>query len=369
MKIILQLAILIYLFTGCTNSLQKESIKPVSSSYTEEKIVKVDVPAKKQLNKSIEVEEISIVKTDKIAIVFPSATIGKYALEATNTINTFLLYKKKKFDLTAIDMVIQNKQNIYKAFEQLSSKSITKAIVLITKEELETLYTIPNIKNIAIYLPLVNRYEVKDVAILEDLNIVFGAISYKKQFEKLIQYANTDRLSELYDNSSIGLILHNYLSDVNLTYSKKVNDNNGLYKNFIKNNKKIDNSAIILNTPIVKSSILLSAFTSEQINRSNILSTQLNFTPLLFSLTQKIDRRNVIVASSIGNIPLELSEYNELLGNNLTYSWVNYSVLVGAELLLSGDVKYFKDLSIDNKQILYPVNLYKVESNSFELIQ
>jgi hypothetical protein len=100
-----------------------------------------------------------------------------------------------------------------------------------------------------------------------------------------------------------------------------------------------------------------------------ILSTQLNYTPLIFSLTQKIDRKNLVVANSIGKIPLELIEYNEILGNSVSYNWVNYSSIIGAEFLSTNNIDFFEDLKIENNQVVYPVKLYEVNDYSFNLIK
>ena len=240
---------------------------------------------------------------------------------------------------------------------------------MITKDNLDVLNSIEGIEDIKIYLPLINKNEIENIEKLSKLNVIFGAISYKEQFNKLIEYSDTKSLVELYDNTAIGYTLHSYLKSNNLKYTKQVDDNNGRYKNFLKNNKKLDNSTIILNTPIVKSSILLSAITVEELNISKIISTQLNYTPLLFSLTQKQDRVKLIVANSIGKIPNELQEYNQLIGNNILYSWVNYSSIVGVEYLLTGNIDIFSDLTLEENQIIYPVNLYKVGDNSFKLIK
>ena len=304
-----------------------------------------------------------------LAILFPSYTIGKYALEATNSINTYLINKNEDFNLKVYDIVTQNKQNITTAIKKIQDAKITKVIAMITKEELSTLLNIYDIKNIKIYLPLINKYDVKDINKYENLDITFGAINYKDQFEKLIAYSNNKKLVEFYDNSGIGRTLHSYLKNKGILYAKQIDDNNGRYKSFLKDNLRLDNSVILLNTPIVKSSILLSSINAEEVNVSSILSTQLNYTPLLFSLTQKHDRTKLIVANSIGNIPSQLEEYNKLIGNNLSYSWVNYSTIVGVEYLLNNNIDIFDDLKLKDNQIVFPVRLYKVGSSSFKLLK
>ena len=374
MKIILHIFIYSFIFIGCTSTLQKIDVVDTKSIAEQSYSSKATIE-KKEHEKSIEKvaevkkEVVSVEKeNNQLAIVFPSSTIGKYALEATSTINTYLLYKNNQISLSVLDIVVQNDNNLLKVFNKIKEKNIKNVVAMITKDNLIFLNNIKDIDTIKIYLPLINKNEIKDIDKLSKLNIVFGAINYEKQFSKLIAYSNNSSLVELYDNTAIGNTLHNYLSPYDLKYTKKVDDNNGRYRNLL-NNKKFKNSKIIINTPIVKSSILLSAISAGSYRIPIVLSTQLNYTPLLFSLTQKQDRKKLVIANSIGKIPDDLQEYNQLIGNNILYSWVNYSSIVGVEYLLTGNIDLFSDLTIDENQIIYPVNLYKVGKYSFKLIK
>ena len=319
------------------------------------------------------VEEEAIIVEEEahetLSIIFSSKNIGKYALEATNSITTYLLHKDNMFDLKVYDLEIQNKENLENVISQIKNKEIKKVVAMITKEQLSTLNNIPDIGDIQFYFPLINKYDVQNINELNNLNYTFGAISYKKQFTELIKYASSDNLVEFYGSSGIGRALHTYLADEKIKYAKKIDNNNGRYKFFLENNSRLDNSVVLLNTPIIKSSILLSAINAQELTIMSILSTQLNYTPLIFSLTQKRDRKKLIVANSIGNIPIELEEYNTLIGNNLSFSWVNYSTIIGVEYLLNNNIDIFKDLSLVENQVEYPVHLYKVGNNSFKLIK
>ncbi|MEA2017951.1 MAG: hypothetical protein U9N59_05845 [Campylobacterota bacterium] len=375
MKALLHILVYSFLFIGCTTTVQKIEVVDIKPKKQSISIVKPTVDTKKvdvvektdTIPEDVAEEEVTVKEDNKLVIIFPSVTIGKYALEATNTINTYLLYKNKQIKLTVLDMVVQNENNLLEVFNIVQEKQIKNVVAMITKDNLDILNSIEGIKDIKIYLPLINKSEIENIDQLSELNIVFGAINYQEQFNKLIEYSDSLSLAELYDNTAIGNTLHNYLKSYDLKYTKKVDDNNGNYKNFLKN-KKLNNAVVILNTPIVKSSILLSAITAGDLNISKIVSTQLNYTPLIFSLTQKQDRKKLIIANSIGKIPDDLLEYNQLIGNNILYSWVNYSSIIGVEYLLNGNIDLFDDLKIEENQIIYPVNLYKVGDNSFELI-
>jgi len=366
MKILIQFIVALFVLTGCaTTNYSVQQYDPIrnNSSFDSRKNIKMKVY--KDFTKKNNVNN----KNNTISIIFPSYTIGKYALEATNSINTYLINQDKNFDLKVYDIIVQNKNNIISVIEQIQKDKIIKVIAMITKDDLMYLKDIPNISKIKFYLPLINKYDVQDIEELNGLDLTFGAISYKEQFKKLIEYANGKPLVEFYGNSGIGRALHNYLKNENIVYTKKIDDNNGRYKLFLENNTRLDNSVVLLNTPIVKSSILLSAINSQELMISKIMSTQLNYSPLLFSLTQKHDRDKLIIANSIGDIPDELEEYNKLIGNNLNYSWVNYSTIIGVEYLLNDNINIFHDLKLIDNQIIFPIKLYKVGKSSFKLIK
>ena len=302
-----------------------------------------------------------------MAVLIPSTQIGKYAQEALNTINSFVIYKNIDYKVDVIDIITQNQSNIHNAIDKLIEQNVEKITALITIDNFQYLNNIENLNNMQIYLPLINRNDLSEPVIKS--NFIFGAIDYKKQFEALTDYTNSVTLVDFYDQSPMGEALHNYIKDYNIVYKKPIDNNNGQYSTFLRNNKKIINQVIVLNTPIVKSSILLSQIYANNIKVKKIISTQLNYTPLIFSLTQKYDRDNMIIANSIGKIPDSLSEFNNMMNNSLQYNWVNYSVVLGLQYLIEGHFEPFEDITIKNNQIIYPVNLYEVTRNSFKRVE
>ena len=368
MKYLIYGLISIFIFTGCTQKTIQTTSSPKSFN-SNTNIIKQQNSILPNSIVSVQSIETDTIQNDTIAIVYPSVNIGKYALEATNSINTYLLYKGKPFSIETYDMFFQNEQNIIKTFKQIEENNITKIIAMITKEQLHILNSVPNIGTMNIYLPLINKYEVTNINELDNLHLTFGGISYEDQFKKLFEYSQGRQLVEFYDNTQIGSFLHGFVKSQKVSYTKIIDDNNGLYQYFLKGNKYVNGASVILNTPIVKSSILLSSITAQELYPAMVLSTQLNYTPLIFSLTQTMDRRNLIVANSIGKIPLELIEYSDILGNSISYNWVNYSSIIGAELLSTNNIDFFEDLKIEDNQVVYPVNLYEVNDNSFSLIK
>jgi SRSO17 transposase len=221
-------------------------------------------------------------------------------------------------------------------------------VFLITSQNAKELFSYHNIEYFKIYLPLVNSSKY----ITYPKNIIFGGIDYKKQFEKLKQIISTN-LIEIYDDSSLGELLHSELIAVdgykNITSLKLVGKNPN-YRHFLNKNKILTNSTVILNMPIVKSSILLSQIRANDINVANILTTQINYTPLLLVLTQQKDREHLILSNVIQKLNNKTNALNQIIGNNILSNWVNFSTILGVEYLLYNKKRLFDLVNIQNNQ-------------------
>ncbi len=365
MRYIITLLALMIFFTGCEKNAPQPSKESASYSYTSKAGTSdTYIPAAPVIEKEEPVEP-----KDTVALIFASSNIGKYALDSINSINTFLIYKNQNFKLEVYDIQIQSDKTYQEIFQNLKDKNINKVIALFTKEFFKEFSKPELLDDMKIYMPLVNKYDHQHVKNLEDKEITFGAISYKDQIDTLVSYSGKKNIIDLYDNSEVGKTLHSYLKDQDLVYSKEVDDQNGRYKRFLRINNGFNDSTVFLNTPIIKSSILLSQITVAELEVASFLSTQLNYSPLILSLTQKRDRKNVTVASSIGFVPDELLETANLTNSDIQYNWVNYSSIVGVEYLTSNNIELFKDLKIEKDQVIYPVYLYKVMNHSFEKIR
>ena len=300
----------------------------------------------------------------EIAIVFPSNVIGKYAINATNSAMSYLIYKNNNFNLKVFDCVLEDEQSIKKVFQKISDANIKKVLVLLTYNGAVHLKKIDNIKSYDIYMPLIHKNNLD----LKIDSITYGSIDYEKQFKQLLKYSN-GKIVDYYDNTKLGYQLSNSLSNqgVNINSRRKITDDNGAYKRFLTpKNRKLKNSTLVVNMPIVKSSIILSQINAKDVKINNILSTQLNYTPLLLSLTQVQDRKHMLIANSIGYTNETIEEYNALLDNDITYNWVNYSTIIGIEYLLQNNINSFKNVYIKNNQVKYLVKLYTTTKYSFE---
>lgn len=372
MKYLITIILLIIFTTGCSK------VQNVSYTSTETKNYKKQIQVNKKLDSVVEqqsiIEQITndssvFVKNNSLVLVFPSHEIGKYAIEASNTINAFLLWQGKETQLSTYDIKYQDRDNIIGIFEKIKSNNISKVILMITSEHVESLENIKLDKKMTVYLPLVNKNDIKDISLDPKMDIIYAAIDYDSQINQLVSYIPNKQIVHFYDNNKLGHYLRMKMRKIDTVYDKKVDNNNGDYDRFLKKNNMMYGSSVFLNTAIIKSSILLSQFRAFELEVSNVLSTQLNYNRSILSLTQKKDRQNMIVASSIGYIPEEILQYSQLAGNDLEFNWVNYSILIGTYYLTNKNIDIFTDVKLEKNSIVYPVYLYKVGDSSFKRIK
>ncbi len=128
---------------------------------------------------------------------------------------------------------------------------------------------------------------------------------------------------------------------------------------YLKDNDKIQDGSFFLNTPIVKSGMVMTQLTLFDINVTNILSTQINYDPLLLNMTQYQDRDHMIIANSIAQNNNILIEANAMLNNDIVYDWINYASTIGVDLffhIITNSPREYK-LKLEENQIKYPVSL------------
>ena len=380
MKYFSNVFILIFvLFTGC--AVQQEQVVEIDVTKVkkeDKKIIKKDdaIESKKEeiniipQEISSSEEEINIKQRGdrfNIAVIYPSQVVGKYAIDGVNSITSYLLYKDVKFSLKTYDSMSENKENIEKIVENLDLDTYDHVVLFMTKTGLEKFVSLEKSKDLNIYAPLVNKNEIT----FDPKNIVFGGIDYNQQFDKLFTISDMTNLSEFHDSVSLGQILSYKLDDsydMKYKFQKRLVRNRINYESFLKKNKFIKDTSILLNTPIVQTSILLSQMRAYEIEYDKLLSTQINYTPLILSLTQRDDRKNMIIASSIGQIDETLIEYGAILNTDFVYNWVNYSTLIGIDYLHGKRFETDRDFKneIVENQVLFDVKLYESGKYSFK---
>ncbi|MFA6789845.1 MAG: hypothetical protein WCR15_09180 [Arcobacteraceae bacterium] len=297
---------------------------------------------------------------NKIAIVFPSKIVGKYATGAINTVLSQMLFNNISFNLEVIDTFDESAANIEKAINELHEKKYKKVLMFITNAGLSSIENNEKAKEFTIYAPLIHQKN----SISSMPNIVYGGIDYEQQVEALFQYSNHKDVV-----FSAQTMLGSSLKDLVLQKSQRVALNTVVdsqtnnYKPLV-TNRNISGSTLFMNTSIVQTAILLSQLRANEIKPHIILSTQLNYTPMIISLTQYLDRKDFLIANSIEAVHPNLEEVNALLDTDIVYNWVNYSTLIGINYLLQNE-----ELSVNkivNNQVQYKTTIYKNTPYGFE---
>jgi len=301
-------------------------------------------------------------KNEPIAIIFASNTIGKYSVEATNIAMTYLVNKNMNFSLNIFDMELETKENIGKTLDIVKEKGIKKVIFLVTSNNIWGLNSYPEIGKFDIYLPLVNKSNVTN----PKANYIFGGIDYGKQFQFLASKSSS-HIVEIYDESAISKTLHTELAKLNLPNIKYLQllGKNPNYNPLFSKSSQIKNATVILNTSIVKSAIVLALLRGNNVIPKEVFATQLNYSPVIFNLTQEEDRENLFVANSIELLPRDLEELISFFGEDVVFNWVNYSTILGLEYFMTHNKKLFGNIEIKENQVNYPIKLYGFEGTKF----
>ncbi|WP_201523423.1 hypothetical protein [Aliarcobacter butzleri] len=290
----------------------------------------------------------------KLAFVYPSTLVSKYAKSSLSTISGYLSYKQANYNLIVVDSKNESYENINNAFSKLKEEGVTDVIALFTPNALNNLNKIVT-DDFKVYLPLIEK---KDSLENND-NLIFGSISYDDQLKKLSYYSN-GKNSTFYQETYLGTKLKNSYDFVigNSNLRKEISNNEKNFKNIV-NDSRLRNSSLFLNTDLVKSSLILSQMTVYEINPSTILATQILFDPMLMVLTQERDRQNLIIANSIGDVDSKLKDEIATMGGNITFEWVDYSTLVGTNYLFSNGNSSLISTKIENNQAVYTPRLFK----------
>lgn len=360
MKNLVVIILSFVIFVGCAPKpevvLPKEPIKPAPIVVEPKPIVVEPEPI------LVEPAPIVIEEVNKIAVIYPSKIVGKYAKTTLNTISAYLIYLDKKFEIETFDTMDESPENITNEIRALQEKGFTKVIAMFTQNGFNVLNAQENLTSIYFYFPLIHKEEV----VTQNSNFLFGGISYDRQMD-LLSSMSSGRNTMFYVESYIGNKLkQSYMNKVpNFGIIKEIERQNNNYK-YIMNDNKMIGSTVFLNTPIIKSSIILSQLTTYEVNPIKILSTQLNYSPLMVKLTQAHDRENLYVVNSILDVDVFLEEYTKLLDADINYNWVDYSSLVGVNYLLFTNESNWVHTKIVENQADYLPMVYKATSYGFE---
>ena len=131
-------------------------------------------------------------------------------------------------------------------------------------------------------------------------NLIFGGIDYKEQVEKLLNFSN-GQVAAFSDGSALGAALNRYADELSggLAYENEIASGITDLKPMLSGNSRLSDVTVFLNVPLVKASMVSSQMRLYDVKFNALLSTQINYAPSIFKLTQPQDREKLYIANSI----------------------------------------------------------------------
>jgi hypothetical protein len=305
----------------------------------------------------------------RIALLLPHNTIGRYAASTTNASFAYLVSKNRPFELKSYKIEDESYEEILKTLNKIQADGFSYVIAPLTQTGEKIVSKIN--PQINIYFPTINKKDTQTTS----KYLYYGGIDYRAQSDLLLN-ESVSPLVVFYDKSEIGEQLSKH-QEYAFKQRNGVNKNSVVkisiplqitsLENQLKNNSKIAGGSFFVNTPIVKSGMIMSQLTLYNVDVTNVLSTQTNYNPLLLSMTQYQDRKNMIIANSITQNNDMLIETNSILGNDIVYDWINYTTTVGIDYfsyIINGQKREY-DIENLNNQMIYPIKLLQPSVSKF----
>ncbi|WP_233704428.1 type 1 periplasmic-binding domain-containing protein [Helicobacter cynogastricus] len=306
----------------------------------------------------------------KVALLVPRDVVGKYSNTAINAILAYLALKEQNFVFKVFDSKQEDPDSLKRAYQEIASQNFPFVIALLTQNGVQNLIsktplTLPTI------IPSVHKSQLQWLVDLPS-TLSFAGIDFAQQMAMLVDLSQRQPLVIYNDDSFRGEMLAKSLRDLGapvlyedtITFKKASSFSFGLKTQA----KYLRNAVVMLNTPVVKTGLLLSQISMLDNGPQMLLSSQINFNLSLFMLTQPKDRRNLYIASAIGKINPYLSQYALILGVNLAYDWIGYTSVDALENMLVRtygiQARYFSEPLLSG-QIIYTNTIYTSKDLSF----
>jgi len=304
----------------------------------------------------------------KIALLVPRQVIGGYANSVANEILSYLIYSDKNFVFEVFDSGTQEEDALILALQKIHHKGYKVVIAPMTPSGANTLASLE--KTLLVYVPTVNQ----DDIYIQNPNFFYGGIDYKAQVGALLNYADS-KIVVFDDGSTLSKKISDYVTESRLediVYSKVIKNVNANLSYLLKKNHKLIDANIFLNMPVVKSALVAAQLSRYKVPYKKILSTQVNYSPLLFTLTQYADREKFYIANAIGKAPFVLEDMSRLIGADIRFNWIDYATSVGLDYLftdylgLRGSRVFHENLY--GQQIYYATEIVQPKPGSFAQI-
>jgi hypothetical protein len=313
----------------------------------------------------------------RVAIVIPKKIAGKYILSTPKTILSYLLYSKKSFDMQVYTIENEDDYLIEDAYNMAEIDGYDVVVAILTSKSVPQTIEFAKESPMLFFIPTINK-----VGYEAGQNVIFGGIDYHAQVDALESLIGGEELERKYVFSSGGGVsaaLMNYIEDQYGEVSEEfeINKESNYESLFdpeheLEDNKRrevespFNNSACYINTPILSSSITLSQARYYETAPKFFLSTQINYHPLILTLTQYEDRANLYIANSITSYNEKLEDINQVFNNDIHYDWINYATSIGVDYLVNYSNTSLFSNAVVNNQIGYDVEIVQPSLYSFK---
>jgi len=334
-------------------NLYSEDINYTNDS-VENSVFSLDLPQEVEENIS------DVVENDEynmdIAVILDKRKFFQFIPNILNSINAYMIKKDINYHIKLFD----KEKNITKELDEITPNYKYIFVYFTNSDDLKYLekYT----ENY-FFVPTLNRFQ----SSVDLNNLFFGGIDYHKQVIKLNQYI-TDYTNIIYENSDLSRYITTVIDETLLEPHK-------IYKYPIRYSNEYNDTFVYLNTKVVDTAQILANFTYHKIETKSIFTTQINYTPLIFSLTSKDDVKNLILANSIFNISPMIEDNNLNLGSDINFNWLNYTTStllnIAYNIEIDENIYFLNDFNLYMffNQVNYKVNLYKIFQNGFIKIE
>ncbi len=327
-----------------------------------------DISAQNDMNESFDYSQKG--SYIKIALLVPQKVIGKYTITISKSILSYLLFRNGDFDFEVFNCQDEEEDSILNSLKEIKSKGYKYLVAAMTQKGARIIAL--NERDLQIYIPTVNKM---DVSYVTGPNIYFGGLDYFKQIQKLAEFSN-EKIVYFKDQSPVSAKISSFVKQLfqdRIVYVGEIEKNSN-YKWLIRGNNYLNDATIFLNTPLIKTSLILSQIRYYNMKPYIFLSTQINYNPYLLTLTQYQDRKNMLIANSIFEKNFRLTDINKILNNDIRFNWINYSTSIGADFLYISFADEFDserafNEPLNDNQVNYEVEILKPSLTSFENIE
>ncbi|WP_190324731.1 hypothetical protein [Campylobacter sp. LR185c] len=299
----------------------------------------------------------------KLAVIIPEKTIKSYSNTIINASVAYLLRQRADIKLKVFLIGTEDSVNIKEALQQIKAQNYQYIVAGLTQKGVSVLENYQD--NMKIFIPTTH----KSTTNVKSENIFFGGIDYEAQIKTLLNKGNS-KIAIFSENSSLLNSLTSEVKQLNPdTSTYNVSSDKMNFASLLRSQESLNGTTIFFNTSLIKTALISSQLRVYKIYPAVLLSTQINYNPALFSLTQLNDRRNFYIANSINNTDDNLAYLNEIFNQNINYNWVSYATSIGVDYFYTNflsDNKSLFEESINNSQVIYNIRLMRGLNGNFE---